>query len=219
MIGTRVRPARMADLPAVAAVLQDAFSDKTRIIFGRNPEKVYTVLEAVYAGPVQHGYDGVLVAEQHGRVVGTLIMGPVYYTPQESRMFEHLITQELGVPRTLWAAFLLWLIGHKPEPDEAYISDVAVASGYQGRGLGALLLEHAEQWAWDHDCARLTLWVAATNARAVHVYEQAGFTVTRTTSSWLTRLIFGIRHWHFMEKPLVDLSPAQPSFDPNSLQR
>jgi ribosomal protein S18 acetylase RimI-like enzyme len=60
----------------------------------------------------------------------------------------------------------------------------------------------AEQWAREHNRERMTLFVAATNERAIHVYEKAGFTITRTRSNLLTGLFFGIQRWHFMEKPL-----------------
>ncbi|MEP0762869.1 MAG: hypothetical protein HRF48_09055, partial [Chloroflexota bacterium] len=54
-----------------------------------------------------------------------------------------------------------------------------------------------------HGRTRLTLWVSADNARAIHIYEKAGLAITRTRSSWLTRLTYGIRRWHFMEKSLT----------------
>jgi ribosomal protein S18 acetylase RimI-like enzyme len=198
----RVHPARTVDLPGVAAVLQDVFSDKLRVIVSSQPEKVRMLLEAAYTGPVQRGFDGVLVAERDGRIVGTLLIGPMYYTPLEKRAFEHLAVRELGMPRMLRAAFLLWLLGHRAEPDEAYVTDLAVARDYQGQGIGQLLLEYAERWAREHDRARLTLWVAENNQRAVHIYQKAGFSVVDTRSNLITRLFFGVRRWLLMEKRL-----------------
>jgi ribosomal protein S18 acetylase RimI-like enzyme len=198
----QIRSARAVDLPGVAVVLLDAFSDKMRIIFGRHPQKIYTLLEAMYSGPVQRGYDGVIVAERDGRIVGTLIVQPAFYTPQESRMIENLTVRELGLPHALLSAFKLSLFSHTPAINEAYIGDVGVASHCQGEGIGQRLMAHAETWARQNHRARMTLWVAATNLRAVHVYEKAGFTTTRTRSSLLIRLFFGIRQWNFMEKRL-----------------
>lgn len=206
----RIRSARVMDLPGVATVLQDAFEDKLRIIFGNQPHKIRAVLEAVYTGPVQRGYDGVLIAEQNGRIIGALLIEPMNYTPQETRRFESIAIREFGVPRMVVASFLLWLIGHRPEPDEAYISDLGVASNWQDQGVGQDLIAEADQWARDHDRDRLTLWVADNNRRAVHVYEKSGFAITQSRSSWLTRLAFGIRHWHFMEKPLTGLRYDEP---------
>jgi ribosomal protein S18 acetylase RimI-like enzyme len=70
-----------------------------------------------------------------------------------------------------------------------------------------MLLKHAEVWAYEHRRERLTLWVAGTNARAIRVYQKAGFTTIRTRTSLFTRLTFGIRQWHFMEKPVAAALP------------
>ena len=199
----RIRPAQVVDLPGIAAVLHDAFSDKMRVMFGKNPEKTHTLLETMYAGPVRRGYDGILVAERSGRIIGTLAIEPVYYTSHENRTFEHIALRELGLLGLLRAAFLLWLVSHTPDADEAYIGDVGVATDAQGEGVGRQLMAEAEQWARDHGRGRLTLWVAASNQRAIHVYERAGFQTIKTRSSMLTRLAFGIHQWHFMEKRLA----------------
>lgn len=199
----RIRPAQVVDLPGIAAVLHDAFSDKMRVIFGKNPEKTHTLLETMYAGPVRRGYDGILVAERGGRIVGTLAIEPVYYTSQENRTFEHIALRELGLLGLLRAAFCLWLVSHSPDPDEAYIGDLGVTADARGEGVGRQLLDEAEQWARAHGRARLTLWVAANNQRAIHVYKRAGFQTVKTRSSLLTRLAYGIRQWHFMEKRLA----------------
>jgi ribosomal protein S18 acetylase RimI-like enzyme len=200
MIGTQARSARQVDLPGIAGVLQEAFSEKLRLIFSNNPEKVRSLLEAIYTGPVQRGYDGVIVAERDGRIVGTLLIEPMYYTQRELRVFEHLAVRELGMPRMLWASFLLWLVGHKPEEGEAYISDVGVAEDCRNEGVARLMLEHAEIWARAHDRQRMTLWVAASNEAAVHLYESFGFAVKKTRSSWQTGTFLRIRRWYFMEK-------------------
>ncbi len=173
-----------------------------QIIFGRRAEKVQKLLEAIYTGPVRRGYEGIFVAERDGRVVGTLLVEPMHHTTQENRAFESMLVRELGLMRTLRAAFLLWMFSHDPEPGEAYISDVGVASDIQGQGVGQRMMAHAEIWARSQDCTRLTLWVAGTNPRAIHVYEKAGLVITRTRSSLITRFVFGIRHWHYMEKSL-----------------
>ena len=137
-----------------------------------------------------------------GRIIGTLLIEPMFYTSQENRAFEHLAVRELGLLRMLWGSFLLWLVTHRPQPGEGYISDLGVAPDCQGEGVGRLLLEHAEEWARGRERDRLTLWVAGSNERALHLYENFGFQRTRTRNSMLTRLTFGIRRWYFMEKPL-----------------
>lgn len=57
-----------------------------------------------------------------------------------------------------------------------HVSDIAVAPGQDGRGIGRALLAHAESWARAHRCKLLTLSVFPANARARGLYERVGFT-------------------------------------------
>ncbi len=56
-----------------------------------------------------------------------------------------------------------------------HISDLAVAPGHDGKGIGSALLDHALAWAKANRCKRLTLSVFPGNARARALYERAGF--------------------------------------------
>jgi ribosomal protein S18 acetylase RimI-like enzyme len=58
-----------------------------------------------------------------------------------------------------------------------HISDLAVAPGMDGRGIGARLLEFAEAWARGNGCRFITLGVFPGNARARALYERHGFGV------------------------------------------
>lgn len=56
-----------------------------------------------------------------------------------------------------------------------HVSDLAVASGHDGRGIGRTLLTYAETWAGKHRCMLLTLSVFPDNLRARALYDRAGF--------------------------------------------
>lgn len=56
-----------------------------------------------------------------------------------------------------------------------HVSDLAIAPGHEGRGLARRLLEHAEAFARDRGCVRLTLAVFEGNLRARTLYERFGF--------------------------------------------
>jgi GNAT superfamily N-acetyltransferase len=58
---------------------------------------------------------------------------------------------------------------------QGYISDLAVDQAFEGRGVGRLLLEAAEDWAHQNGYQRLALYVFAGNTRARQIYEKAGF--------------------------------------------
>jgi ribosomal protein S18 acetylase RimI-like enzyme len=59
----------------------------------------------------------------------------------------------------------------------AHISVIATTAAAEGTGVGRALMAHAEAWALDRGLALLTLNVFATNTRARHFYERAGFAV------------------------------------------
>ena len=56
-----------------------------------------------------------------------------------------------------------------------HISDLAVAPGHEGQGVGRALLAHAEDWAREHRCALMTLAVFPGNERARALYEASGY--------------------------------------------
>jgi GNAT superfamily N-acetyltransferase len=58
----------------------------------------------------------------------------------------------------------------------AHVADVVVAREAAGRGVGAALMERAEQWAGDQGFAMLTLNVFTANRRARDLYAKLGFT-------------------------------------------
>lgn len=58
-----------------------------------------------------------------------------------------------------------------------HVSDLAVAPAHEGRGLAGRLLAHAEAFAREYACPRLTLSVFPGNARARALYERHGFGV------------------------------------------
>ncbi len=56
-----------------------------------------------------------------------------------------------------------------------YISDLAVDKHFEGRGIGRILLDAAEDWARAKGYHLLTLYVFAGNTRARRVYEKHGY--------------------------------------------
>lgn len=57
----------------------------------------------------------------------------------------------------------------------AYISDIAVDSKFEGRGVGRILLDKAREWANEQECSLISLYVFANNMRARKIYEKLGF--------------------------------------------
>jgi len=70
---------------------------------------------------------------------------------------------------------LQWTDDFFGDGQHAHISDLAIAPGFEGRGLAGGLLAHAEAQARAEGCTRLTLSVFPGNARARALYERHGF--------------------------------------------
>lgn len=58
-----------------------------------------------------------------------------------------------------------------------HISDLVVAPGQDGRGVGSAMIEYSHRWARDHRCRHVTLAVFPGNERARALYEKHGFGV------------------------------------------
>ncbi|MDQ2972401.1 MAG: GNAT family N-acetyltransferase [Rhodanobacteraceae bacterium] len=59
--------------------------------------------------------------------------------------------------------------------NNCHISDLVVAPGHDGRGIGCALLGHAHVWAKRQRCGLITLAVFPRNVRARALYERSGF--------------------------------------------
>jgi len=56
-----------------------------------------------------------------------------------------------------------------------HVSDIVVAPGAEGHGVGAALMAAAEDWARGHGFRLLSLHVFGGNARARALYERLGY--------------------------------------------
>lgn len=74
---------------------------------------------------------------------------------------------------------LVALIQMIPQPDHLLIENVAVAPGFQGRGLGRLLLAHAERVAAALGHAEVRLYTNKAFAENLRLYLAFGYRVDR----------------------------------------
>lgn len=75
----------------------------------------------------------------------------------------------------------LGLLVIKPDFDyftdhpRAYVEILVVAAEAEGRGVGRVLMDHAEHWGREHGCHEVVLDVFANNPSAIAFYERIGF--------------------------------------------
>ncbi len=63
----------------------------------------------------------------------------------------------------------------------ARVVALVVEAGVRERGLGHLLMEAAEAWAAEHDCAFVEVTAGHHRPEARHLYESLGYDPTATT--------------------------------------
>lgn len=136
---------------------------------GQEPIEVGTARAAREDG--NFSYRNAVVAEEGGEVVALLL---AYRLPEAG---ESVDLDE--VPEVLRPLLELELLA----PGTFYVNGLATLPGYQGRGLGARLLEVANTLAAEAGCDELSLEVFEQNEVAVRLYERHGYrTVARRPS-------------------------------------
>jgi len=89
------------------------------------------------------------------------------------------------------------------EDDEYFIAHIALLPGFRSRGLGALLIRHAEAKARQAGCIGLALTVASDNPRAISFYRRLEFEMVGTTRFPALEQTMGYSSFHRMRKSLI----------------
>lgn len=123
----------------------------------------------------------------------------------KARLKAALVLRKAGVfevPGTARRSSLAGQTLAKVAPDDLYLSRIAVAEGFRGRGIGNGLLVHYEAEARRLGAHRLVLEVSPTHREALRLYERAGFAITgggeAEDAATGRRLVY-----HHMTKPLA----------------
>lgn len=120
-----------------------------------------------YAPMRCHDVDDVLALEQ---AVFPHPWSRANFTDSLASGYDAWVLRDGGGTGTLAGYFLLMGV-----VDEAHLLDVAVAPGWQGRGLGRYLLDKVAARTRGMDMASVLLEVRPSNERALDVYRRYGF--------------------------------------------
>ncbi len=203
-----VRLATVEDMPRVGEVLVEGFSHKFGVVFGQRIGRAPGVIAQIERLRFERGLCTLFVAQMGGRVVGVLNL-----SGRRERLSDlwgqlWIMLRGVGPLYTLRATIGLALLHGETVENTAYVSDVAVATNFRGRGIGWRLLESAEGWAQAHGKESLSLHVVVSN-RARGLYERFGFRLEKRIEEWLAERLFGIRAWLYMVKPLSARDDAE----------
>lgn len=77
-------------------------------------------------------------------------------------------------------------IGCRIFGQDAHITNVAVLTRYQGKGLGSFLIREVQQFAKINQCETISLEVRISNKNAQRVYRQLGFVSNTIKTDYYT---------------------------------
>jgi ribosomal protein S18 acetylase RimI-like enzyme len=90
-----------------------------------------------------------------------------------------LAVQEHRIDLAYCDGELAGLIEMIAEADHLLIENVAVAPGFQKRGIGRHLMAHAEEVAWSLDYPQMRLYTNKLFAENVELYRRLGYRIDR----------------------------------------
>ena len=159
-----------------ARYLDDAFEGFIHALLGRQFAEIVATAFSV-RGHI-FSYENTIFAEYDGAIAG-MICG--FAATQQHDLSLRSLKNVAGrcVARRVGVSLLavrLRLLGSHPDGD-FYIQALAVHSDLRGRGIGAALMEHAEERARSCGSTRLSLDVVARNSGARRFYGRRGLRV------------------------------------------
>ena len=72
------------------------------------------------------------------------------------------------------------------------IAGLVVDGDHRGRGIGARLMAHAEEWAKRQGLSIVRVWSSTSRTRAHRFYQQLGYTLVKTQFSFVKALDPGV---------------------------
>ncbi|MGM0109951.1 ribosomal protein S18-alanine N-acetyltransferase [Enterococcus sp. DIV0187] len=77
-------------------------------------------------------------------------------------------------------------IGSRLIGNDTHITNIAVATAFQNRGIGKLLIDEVENFAIMNDCETLSLEVRLSNTDAQRLYRRLGFSARNIRKNYYT---------------------------------
>jgi ribosomal protein S18 acetylase RimI-like enzyme len=147
------------------------------------------------------------VAERDEKVAGLLLAYPGYLLSHFNWMTGLHLTGVLGLAATIRLARRQAAYGDlkETEKDEFYISNLGVFPDLQGKGIGTMLMDRAEEMARKAGLQKCSLIVTFGHKDARRLYEHLGYKVIHSYSCNHPQVAEGSGGYHRMVKTLAPL--------------
>jgi Acetyltransferases len=188
------------DFKGIIGLLVNAFESKFLHRQNLNPNDVKHILALTWdISAADTGYLH-FIAKEDERVVGTILI-QCGKTQKSQKKFPFLsLVRQYGLFNMLFLTFKLSVL-EIFKPQDCYIEHIAVDQLMRGKGIGEMLLFHAEETLKDMGFSTLSLAVAKENP-AKHLYDRMGFQDINYMNSRFKGFFIGINEWIFMQKTL-----------------
>jgi ribosomal protein S18 acetylase RimI-like enzyme len=208
-----IRPAGPADFDHVARLIYLSMGIEADWLFGhKKGVPTLHVLESLFLRRGNRmSISRAFVADRAGKVAGLLLAYPGKIIFKLNWMTGWDLLQVLGLAYTIRLAMSQPAYGDlkETEPDEFYISNLAVFPDYQGNGIGTLLMAYAEKLAREAALKKSSLIVAFGHENARRLYEKLGYKVIRSHLSRHPKVAEGSGGYYRMVKNLA----GTPAFE------
>jgi ribosomal protein S18 acetylase RimI-like enzyme len=204
-----IRPARIEDAPIAAELIQETMEGYGDVMLGLDDRARAVKVVAGFFRKANNrfSYRLTYLAEIDGRTAGLLLVFPGRDT---FKLVVPMAWQILSFYNP-WEMLRLALRapmaadGEETQPDEFYVSHLAVLPEFRRQGVGRALLNHADTLARAAALTKCSLCVDIDNPNAQHLYQSQGFQVVKTVSTpWLKNRLH-TRGYLRMVKPLTQL--------------
>lgn len=168
-----IRRAVKTDAHAVAPLIYEAIGEIANRLTGESSvTQIIKELEVLFKRTDnRHSYLNTYVAVD--KESNTLLGIVVLYNGQDGAAMDKSLQQRLKNKNSSTLK-----IDIEAYPDEFYVDTVCVHKNYRGLGIGAKLLQFAEQTAREKGYRKLSLNVEAGKENARRLYEKAGYVIT-----------------------------------------
>jgi GNAT superfamily N-acetyltransferase len=186
-----IRPLRLNELPAAAAVFAESFRQEgfTRALLNlATPRRVQRFAVFTEFVLLMYYYNGhkILVATKDGDLAGVAIVKLAETKPRASWLRRAAVPVRYGAPLLGMAGIIRWRnalqVKSAIKPPAALpaayrtLEIIAVAPGFQGQGIGRGLLEHLNAEC-DSDSDTPGIYLYTADEKNTHIYRRFGYEV------------------------------------------
>ncbi|MFC6346307.1 GNAT family N-acetyltransferase [Vagococcus carniphilus] len=136
-----------------------------------------------------------IMTDESGKLLGTMLLKRE--NDETSSLKDYLtLFKQFPKKKILKLLTIFAILEHDLKENEVYIDHIVANKNNRHGGVGTALLDTAQQDILPNEF--LSLYVAASNTRALRLYQRKGFTIVETGNSFIRKKLISEEKWHYM---------------------